>query len=333
MAAGAWRASLLAVIDRCFACTAECFGPPIAVNEMFFGTGEVFEFRACSACGSLHLIGPPDDLSVYYPPEYLSFGPPKQVQEGRWATFNRKRLARFALTGRSVVGRLLSFRYDLPHWHAMFAGQGIKPTSRILDIGAGNGQLLLSLHADGFRNVLGVDAFIDESVVTAGVRIIKGELDDVTEEFDVAMLHHTLEHVRDPRALLDSVRDRLDPSGLLVICVPVVGGLPWREYRENWVLLDPPRHLFIPSLQGMDALASQCGFSIIKQVFQSSAASFWASMQNRQGIYLMHERSHFVDPQRSAFTDASIHELSRRAAELNERHDGDQAMFLLRPRA
>jgi len=55
---------------------------------------------------------------------------------------------------------------------------------------------------------------------------------------------HTLEHMTDIPSMLQNIARLLKPEGVLIIAVPDFGGLQARFFRENWLHLDVPRHLY-----------------------------------------------------------------------------------------
>jgi ubiquinone/menaquinone biosynthesis C-methylase UbiE len=96
---------------------------------------------------------------------------------------------------------------------------------RLLDIGAGIGQFLH--HAQPlFASVVGTE--VSESAVAIakqkyGLALLAGqveELDLPPDDFDIITLFHVLEHVPDPRMLIDRCQAILKPSGMLLIAVP-----------------------------------------------------------------------------------------------------------------
>ncbi len=95
----------------------------------------------------------------------------------------------------------------------------------LLDIGAGIGQFLH--HAQPmFTSVVGTE--VSESAVAIakqkyGLALLAGqveELDLPPDDFDIITLFHVLEHVPDPRMLIDRCQAILKPSGMLLIAVP-----------------------------------------------------------------------------------------------------------------
>ncbi len=95
----------------------------------------------------------------------------------------------------------------------------------LLDIGAGIGQFLH--HAQPmFTSVVGTE--VSESAVAIakqkyGLALLAGqveELDLPPDDFDIITLFHVLEHVPDPRMLIDRCHAILKPSGMLLIAVP-----------------------------------------------------------------------------------------------------------------
>src|SRR5690606_17617266 len=95
-------------------------------------------------------------------------------------------------------------------------------------------------------------------------------LSEVKEQFDLIMFHHSLEHMAEPRQVFTEVARLLRPGGTVLIRVPVAGAYAWRQYGANWVQLDAPRHLFIPSAGGMKLLGEAVGFQVTKTIYDST---------------------------------------------------------------
>ena len=112
-----------------------------------------------------------------------------------------------------------------------------QPAGSLLDVGCGDGQFLEAARAQGWR-ADGIE-FSPEGARRAAARLGRpvavGDLARTTHlkgPFDVVTLWHVVEHLVDPRAMLEAARSRLSPGGLLVVAVPNLDNLPMRvAYR------------------------------------------------------------------------------------------------------
>jgi hypothetical protein len=138
--------------------------------------------------------------------------------------------------------------------------------------------------------------------------------------------------MKDPLEVLKQVRSLLAPGGQLIISTPIAASFAWREYGVDWVQLDAPRHLFIPSVKGLEILARQSGMRVKEVVYNSTEFQFWGSEQYRIGIPLTDKRSYWRSPAGSSFTPEQIASFRQRADELNRTADGDTASFYVEAR-
>lgn len=288
---------------------------------MMFGSREEFPYCECARCGCLWIARVPDDLSGQYGKGYYS------LKESAPRNFVRRHPALYRAAHHARHRTPLS----LPEWWPS------KPVSRdaaILDVGSGVGRLLLLLKALGYTNLVGVDPFIAEEIrIHAGPTIFKRSIEDIDGQFEVVILNHSLEHIADSRRMFAELKRLLAPSGLVVIRTPLASSFAWREYGPDWVQLDAPRHLVVHTLDSIAALARANALSLEAVTHDSTAFQFWGSEQYRRDIPLMDPRSYQISAGNSIFTQNQIDEFTRRANELNERGEGDQATFYLRHQA
>lgn len=289
---------------------------------MMFGLREPFEYLECASCGSLEIETVPRDLERHYPAHYESFA---VDAHGALYRLARRARDRFAFRGSGVLGRALASVRPPPPYVAWLHRLGATYESNILDVGCGGGALVSSLAGAGFR-VTGIDAFIPASRTLAhGRRVLKQSLDDAVGRYDVVMLHHSLEHMRDPGVALGQLRRLVTPGGAVLIRTPLAGQRAWRRYGVSWVGVDAPRHLVVPSREGMTRLAAAHGFALVDVVFDSTGSQFWASELYSRGIPL-----HGSFP-RAHFSRAELASFEAEARSANADADGDQACFYLRP--
>jgi SAM-dependent methyltransferase len=177
---------------------------------------------------------------------------------------------------------------------------------------------------------MGVDRFIDcEITYSADLRIMKGTVADCSGEWDLVMLHHSLEHMEDQVATLSTARRLLSPRGYVLVRIPVVSSEAWDRYGTDWAQLDAPRHFFLHSERSLRLAAELAGLQVVRVIYDSGAFQFWASEQYRRGIPLLSPESFALDPQLSLFTPAQIEDFEAKARKLNAEARGDQAAFLL----
>lgn len=311
----------------CRFCASSDIGGSHTAREMMFGLREPVEYHECAACGSVQIAEVPNDLARHYPPEYLSSS---ARRESRLHTWLGRHQFRQLLGFDHLLGRLaVTLRGSRPLVEHLQRA-GVDLDDAVLEVGSGRGELLLEMRDAGFRELTGVDPFSERADDLEGVRVIRGTLRDVHDSFHLILFNHALEHVPDPHRELGTAAERLSPGGVVLVRLPVAGSHAWRTYGTDWVQLDPPRHLAIPSEEGMRTLACRCGFEVEDVVYDSTAFQFWGSEQYRRDIPLTDSRSHFVNPKASVFSADEMAAWEKEARRLNAARDGDAASFFLR---
>jgi SAM-dependent methyltransferase len=306
---------------------------------MFLGTRDPFDYVECAACGTLQIREVPD-LAPYYPKNYYSYRPAAAGDAGGRRGFkerlSRRLAANYYGNRRNLLGKYLagSRAWIAESFPAVIRDTslrlGINTRSPILDVGAGQGHLLLALAEFGFTDLTGADPFIDSDIAYPnGVRVLRRQLTELGRRYDLVMMNHSFEHVPEPRRTLAELRGVLRGGRHAVVRMPVVAEA-WRRYGVNWVQLDAPRHLFLFTAETFAALARESGFAVEEIVYDSTGFQFWGSEQYVRDIPLEDARSHFAAGGRGPFSPAELEAFDRMAAELNARREGDSAAFYLR---
>jgi 2-polyprenyl-3-methyl-5-hydroxy-6-metoxy-1,4-benzoquinol methylase len=148
------------------------------------------------------------------------------------------------------------------------ARQGIRD-GRLLEVGCGDGYLLAAAERRGYE-VTGVEyseyaAQRARAGLTRG-QVLVGELSQVelpAGAFDVCILADVIEHVRDPRSFLATVRERLKPGGRLLIATPTTDSWSARLMGKRWLEFKT-EHMSYFSRRTMESLLSQTGFQSIR---------------------------------------------------------------------
>jgi len=322
------------VTRNCRLC--ESAGPheAIAIREMMFGTREFFQYFCCAYCGTLQILDAPegDDLMRHYPSDYYSHNGSTQPKIIQWLIGQQDRYK--LRKGGRLVGRAMTSPLPEGLSRVLLGGDvmrmlnqlDIDRDARVLDVGCGSGALLDRLASMGFTSVYGADPFIAADAETArGVPLMKRYLNEVPGQFDLIMFNHSLEHIPDPVDTLGIACEKLAAGGICLARVPTTSSEAWTIYGSDWVQADAPRHMVIPSREGMALAAEKAGLRVTKTFDDSTLGQFMGSEAYRGDVAV-------TDPQiLRMFGFKQIWAWEKRAVQLNHERRGDQTGFVLRP--
>ena len=221
-------------------------------------TEELFTFRRCTHCDVLY-IDPMwhDQLERIYPPHYYSFaGKQSLVQKLK----SRLDARRFRAVLRRIAGESLS----------------------VLDVGGGTGWLLDVVRQVDPRvrltQVVDLDAQAGAIAHQHGHRYFQGRIEDFScaEPFDLVLLLNLIEHVPDPSAVLQHVRQLLSSGGLAIVQTPNFDSLDGRWFRHrNWGGYHCPRHFVLFTLPSFQRLVQAAGLQVVRSEY-TQGGSFWS---------------------------------------------------------
>jgi 2-polyprenyl-3-methyl-5-hydroxy-6-metoxy-1,4-benzoquinol methylase len=317
------------VITTCKVCGNTSNNQLHHIKEMQLGLREMFTYMECGSCGCMQLQNIPANLGKYYPNEgYYSFNLGLDVRQK--AGMLRKIKASWLIYGKNkLLGSLLSIGYKAPDYYSWIKNSGTHYSDAILDVGTGNGSLLLNLFKIGFTNLTGIDPFIEKDRNYGAINIYKKSVFDVTEQYDFIMLHHAFEHMDEPLKVLQQLYKLVKKGKCVLIRTPVMGMYSWKKYGVHWMDLDAPRHIIIHSLKSMELLAKQAGFELQKIEFDGNYMSLIGSEQYAKDIALPDTNSYMVNKEVSGYTKADIENFKAINQKNNQEHQADQAAFYL----
>lgn len=317
-------------LENCRLCGSDQLDEPLILQEMMFGSREQFDYVRCRQCDTMQIVAVPQDMGRYYPSTYYSFGNVRNLPWHR--RFARKMLVLHMLGKPSTLPKGVSgldrLKSKVPYWLA--AVPGLTRDCAILDVGSGEGARLMELGNFGFSDLHGLDPFLPADVNLApspAINLHREELLEHQGQYDLVMMHHSLEHVPDPLALLRAARSHVAAGGHLLVRVPLRQGEAWREYGHDWVHLDPPRHLFHFSHSGLVEMAGRAGFELVRSGFDTNAHSYAWSELYRGGIPMFEDG---VKPNSLSFSQQQMKEFELRALRANAKEDADLGYFVFR---
>ncbi len=153
---------------------------------------------------------------------------------------------------------------------------------RVMDIGAGDGTLLRLFQAGGVpaTNLTGID--IDEKAV-AGLRTqgFNGavaraeEMNFPPNSFDLITISHVIEHVADPRLVMQQAFKALAPGGVIWLETPNIAGWDWALFKKGtWGGYHFPRHWTLFTPKTISRMLGEVGFEVV-EVQTLSATFVW----------------------------------------------------------
>jgi len=149
---------------------------------------------------------------------------------------------------------------------------------KILDIGAGTGDFLLTAKNDGWETV-GVEPSdrAKEIAKKKGISFVEHISELENHSFDVITMWHVLEHVPDLNLQIQELKRLLKPTGTLIIAVPNFKSYDAKYYNEFWAAYDVPIHFWHFSKKAIKSLFENVDIKLEK-VLPMKFDSFYVSL-------------------------------------------------------
>lgn len=190
------------------------------------------EIADCPHCGAVFLVGPPpsEDWDVVYRSLRVS----AQARE-------RKKAALRWFIDKYVL-------HDL----------------EIIELGCGDGQILDLLREIGERNIMGIEAGVDNMIECAkkGHRVRSGHFPEIPQANALICSYH-LEHYPHPTWIMHRIHDMLRPGGVAYIEVP---NYDWIEQHGIWKELTRDHRFYFTS-RSLEKVITKCGLYVESQYY------------------------------------------------------------------
>lgn len=152
--------------------------------------------------------------------------------------------------------------------HAKFISQIAKPDWKILDFGAGTGELVNCLVNAGY-DVDGVE-YSSNAILEAeqryGLKLksFLGELNSDEQKYDFIVAVEVIEHLTNPIEVLSLLYLHLKPGGIIYLTTPNLSGIKARAKKTCWSEAVKPFHLILFNYKSLKALLVKSGFSSVR---------------------------------------------------------------------
>jgi SAM-dependent methyltransferase len=231
----------------------------------YYSEGEI-DFRLCPQCGLVFRYPLPSDselVEIYrqaYDVERISSGGTNQ-ESGLYAAVNYSNFIR------SLVGN---------------------NPARVLDFGAGSGQLVAQLRTNGLQ-ADGLEFSAEARRYCEKVRgfSLLSELSEVKDgQYDFVSMIEVIEHLTELQTTLSELHRVLAPGGSLLITTPNLRGYRARKEKGYWHEACKKFHLFLFTEDSLRIQLDQAGFSSFNRMhfgpLQRPGLKFWLAARLSQ---------------------------------------------------
>jgi len=210
----------------------------LAAPDRFHLRDVPYELVRCKSCGLVWQKNPPppSEIGKHYGEDYhIGITNAGDSSPGRWALQNTS-IAKF------------------------------KSGGNLLDLGCSAGAFLNSMKSTSWR-LHGIEISPEEAKHArerTGADVFVGDIFDAPFEpghFDVITSFDVLEHLYEPKRVIEKINYWLKPGGIYYLAVPNIASWEANLLKSYWYGLEMPRHLFMYSPRSLRALAGSAGLT------------------------------------------------------------------------
>ncbi len=149
---------------------------------------------------------------------------------------------------------------------------------KILDIGAGTGDFLLTAKNDGWETI-GVEPSDRAKNIAKqkGISFVEEISTLENHSLDVITMWHVLEHVPDLENQIQELKRLLKPTGTLIVAVPNYKSFDANHYQTFWAAYDVPIHFWHFSKKSIQLLFERVDMKLEK-ILPMKFDSFYVSL-------------------------------------------------------
>lgn len=294
------------------------------VKEMQMGLREEFEYVECSNCGCLFIKEIPKNIDKYYDTNYA----PHKHKKGLFNRIAKKFYGLYIANNRLIK---LIYKNNVTittsFWNGLSEKKLIDKNSSILDVGCGDGDFLESFKEGGFKDLTGIDLFINDKNMSEDITIYKTSLEDFKSDkkYDLITSIHSFEHMDNQLINLKCFENLVSDNGIIVISIPIKSDFFWKKYGVNWYQIDAPRHFFLHTIESFKILCNKTNLSVVDIICDSLDTCIMNCEKYSRDISMR-------DDEWNTFKldEKDMRKFKKQIDELNANNEADQAIFVLK---
>ncbi|MHB1567564.1 MAG: class I SAM-dependent methyltransferase [Solirubrobacteraceae bacterium] len=247
---------------RCPLCGASVVEEFVATDRNRRLSTERFVYHRCTRCATLVLAPIPSDLARYYTAEYYAV-PADRAQ---------------------ILAASGSEYYKLE------IVRSFVPQGRVVEVGPAVGGFVAVMQEAGYE-VAAIEMdpdccrFLRDQL---GIRV--WETDEPAsaladgEPFDVVAMWHVIEHLPNPREVIEAAARALAPGGVLALAAPNPESFQFRLFRKRWTHLDAPRHLVLAPMSEFARVGAEAGLEPVLMTTRDEGTLGWNTFGWRESF-------------------------------------------------
>jgi 2-polyprenyl-3-methyl-5-hydroxy-6-metoxy-1,4-benzoquinol methylase len=255
-------AKKLHLMCSCEVCGSKNIAKDFTYNDRhYMSVEQMFDVWQCRDC-QLFFINPmptQEELASYYPKSYYAY------EDKPSESALKNKLVKFLKVEPSDLDNIISVN-----------------EKNILDFGCGSGWSLDSYKDKGY-STYGLDmeeaaiAIAEENGhIMSGVDLLSTNYE--SDFFDFIRSNHSMEHVSNPKEIINEFHRILKKNGKLFISLPNAGSLTRSIFKKYWYYTGVPYHTFNYNRKSLCMLLEKNGFSIDRVGYRSSWQGIFGSL-------------------------------------------------------
>lgn len=182
-------------------------------------TDILFDYLYCNDCESIFLKDIPNDISKYYDANYNPFQ--------------------------------ISSELDLKDKENLNIIKSTNKNSSILELGVGNGNLLIKLNELNFKCFCiepysEVTSKLKKNKITVFEQLLEEiKISELDFKVDIIYAWHSIEHLKNLDIFFDLCDKVLNKDGIIILSTPNKESFSYKFYKQYWYHIEAPLHSFI----------------------------------------------------------------------------------------